>query len=371
MESLIIKYLNGEANEHQVSLVFNWIEASQKNKKEFSDLKKTWAMSRVSKSDKKIAWHNIQNSTPKIKFFNFSYVLKYAAVFVIFISIGSLLWVSKKQDVLEPINVVLEIEETNTKINLVKNRPILGKQLINNVVIQNENEIVYKNENISEPITYHTLNIPFGKTFKVTLSDGTIVHLNAGSRLKYPRQFNYNNNRKVYLQGEAFFKVKKNENSPFIVETNKFDIEVLGTEFNVNTLNLNDYIDCVLVEGSVRLSNNNVNEVILNPNEKATWNITSKTFNISQVNTKIYTSWVHGELVFKDSNFEDISNKLTQFYNVKIENHSNSLKTQKFSGTINLKGSSIESILDLLRIDTPFSYIKNDRNTIIISNQQP
>ena len=125
------------------------------------------------------------------------------------------------------------------------------------------------------------------------------------------------------------------------------------------------------MEGSVQLSNNNVHKVILNPNEKATWNITTETFNISQVNTKIYTSWVYGELVFEDSNFEDISNKLTQFYNVKIENHSNSLKTQKFSGTINLKGSSIESILDLLRIDTPFSYIKNDRNTIIISNQQP
>ena len=125
------------------------------------------------------------------------------------------------------------------------------------------------------------------------------------------------------------------------------------------------------MEGSVQLSNNNVHKVILNPNEKATWNITTETFNISQVNTKIYTSWVYGELVFEDSNFEDISNKLTQFYNVKIENHSNILKTQKFSGTINLKGSSIESILDLLRIDTPFSYIKNDRNTIIISNQQP
>ena len=371
ISSLITKYLNGEATEQEVSQIFNWIEESKGNKKQFVDLKKTWAMSCVSDSDKTGSWKNIKKSFTKTKLFPFSSIFKYATILILFISVGSIILLSKKQDVPEIKNVILELEETHIKIDLAKDKTTIKKQLVNVITLQNAHEIVYNFESVSQPITYHTLNIPFGKTFKVTLSDGSIVHLNAGSSLKYPQQFNTTGNRKVFLQGEAFFKVNKDEKRPFIVEAKDIAIKVLGTEFNVNTSSLNHYADCILVEGSVLLSSNNGNEVILSPNEKATWDITSKVFNISQVNTKHYISWVHGELIFEDSNFSYISNKLTQFYNITIENRNNSLETQKFSGTISLKHSSVENILDLLINDTPFSYIKMDDNTIIISNNQP
>ncbi|MDB4273812.1 FecR family protein [Algibacter sp.] len=368
ISSLITKHLNGEATEQEVSQVFNWIEDSEENKKQFIEFKKTWSMSCVSDSEKTESWKKIKEYLAKTKPFQFYSIFKYAAILILFISVGSIILLSQKQDAPEIKNVVLELEETNTKIDLTTDKAIIKKQLVDVITLQNAHEIVYNKESVSQPITYNTLNIPFGKTFKVTLSDGSIVHLNAGSSLKYPQQFNTTGNRKVFLQGEAFFKVNKDEKRPFIVEANDIEIKVLGTEFNVNTSSLNHYADCVLVEGSVLLSNNNGNEVILSPNEKATWDITSKAFNTSQVNTKLYTSWVHGELIFEDSNFSDISNKLTQFYNIKIENRNNSLKTQKFSGTISLKHSSVENILDLLINDTPFSYIKKDDNTIIISN---
>jgi len=368
ISSLITKYLNGEATEQEVSQVFNWIETSKANKKQFIDLKKVWSMTCVSDSEKINTWHQVQETTLKTKPIKFSSIFNYAAIFIVFLSLGSLIWLAEKRDSIESKNVVLEIEETHTKIDLAKDKTTIKKQLVDVITLQNAHEIVYNLESVSQPITFHTLNIPFGKTFKVTLSDGSIVHLNAGSSLKYPQQFNTTGNRKVFLQGEAFFKVNKDEKRPFMVEANDIAIKVLGTEFNVNTSSLNHYADCILVEGSVLLSSNNGNEVILSPNEKATWDITSKAFNISQINTKLYTSWVHGELIFEDSNFSDISNKLTQFYNIKIENRNNSLKTHKFSGTISLKHSSVENILDLLINDTPFSYIKMDDNTIIISN---
>ncbi len=366
---LITKYLNGEATEQEISLVFDWIEVSKENKSQFIDLKKTWAISQVSDFDKKTSWSILQKSIYKTKPLKVYPIYKYAAILIIFISLGSLIWLSKEETTLKTNSVVLELEDSNTKIDLVGNQPIIKDELVDVISEQSENEIVYKKENTILPISYHTLNIPYGQTYKVTLSDGSIVYLNAGSSLKYPKQFNTADSRKVFLQGEAFFKVEKDNMRPFIVEANKTNIKVLGTEFNVNTIKSQAYIECVLVEGSVQLFNNN-NDIMLIPEEKATWNATSKTFDILQVNTKLYTSWINGELVFEDSSFNDISKKLTQFFNIKIENQNIALRNQKFSGTISIKNSSIENILDLLSLDTPFSYT-NDNNTITISNNQP
>lgn len=369
ISSLITKYLNGEATEQEAAQVFQWIEASKKNEEHFVELKKSWAMSQFSDFDKKNAWYQLKKSINKNKPLKITRFLKYAALLILLVSISSLIWQSKKQDLPGKESIVLELEETHTKLDLVKNSTKLENQLANIISEQNENEIIYKNEFSSQPISYHTLNIPFGKIFKITLSDGSVVHLNAGSSLRYPKQFSSTENRKVYLQGEAFFNIQKDEKRPFIVEANNTEIKVLGTQFNVNTSKLNNDTSCVLVEGSVKLSNT-LKSIILNPNEKATWNPSSNSFKVNIVNTNLYTSWVKGELIFENANFKDISNKLTQFYDVEIKNQSSILKTQKFSGIISLKNTNVENILDLLSMDTPFSYAM-EKNTIIIKNNHP
>lgn len=369
ISTLIIKYLNEEATEQEVDLVFKWIEASETNKKQFIALKKTWAMSQFSDIEKSNTWFEIQKITHKNKTFKAASLLKYAAILILLVSLGAFIWSLKEQQFSKTESIVLEIEETNTKLNLDKDGPIIESKLSALITKQNENEMIYKSGFSSQPIAYHTLKIPYAKIFKLTLSDGTLVYLNAGSRLKYPKQFSSNENRKVYLEGEAFFKVQKNEKQPFIVEANNTNVTVLGTAFNVNTSKLKNQTTCVLVEGSVKLTNS-VNNVILRPNEKASWNTVSNSFEVNTVNTKLYASWIYGELIFEDTSFSEISNKLTQFYNIEINNQSNLLKSQTFSGTISLKNSSIENILDLLSIDTPFHYTK-ENNRIIIKNNKP
>ena len=239
----------------------------------------------------------------------------------------------------------------------------------NIIAEQHANEIVYRPNTVNNNLVYHTLKIPYGKTFKVTLSDGSVVHLNAGTTFKYPEQFKADGNRNVFLSGEAFFKVAKDEQHPFIVSSNQVAIEVLGTKFNLSSYDDDFSTHCVLVEGSVRLSENanTSNNIILTPNHISTWDNNTRLFNTEAVDVKLYTAWVYGELVFKNELFGSIAKKLERSYGVKIINNNIVLATQRFTGTIKIKESEIENILELFKIDTPFEYSKED-HIIEISN---
>ena len=367
ISNLITKYLNGDATENEVELIFEWIDASEANKKEFIALKKAWALTEVSNTDKDLAWKALQNKIPKAKPTKYKAWIKYAAALVLFIAIGRLVWINTNQTP-EPNNtIVLEIEGSSIKLDsLIQHVTDQSGEVI---AEQNNNEIIYKTSKTSAPIEYHTLNIPLGKTFKVTLSDGTKVYLNSGTTFKYPKQFSNNSNRLVYLTGEAFFEVKEDKANPFIVNINDIAVKVLGTKFNVNAYPENSTTSCVLVEGSVQVYNlnNSNNNALITPNHKATWNPASKVFNLKQVNTHLYTAWIHGEIILDSAHFSSFSKKLERAFNVKIINNNSLLEAQEFSGTINFKTSSLPNILDLLKFDTYFDYSIED-NQIIISN---
>src|SRR5690606_36367432 len=109
----------------------------------------------------------------------------------------------------------------------------------------------------SDKLAYNTLKIPFGKKFRLQLSDGTMVHINSGSTLKYPIKFIAGENRQVYLDGEAFFDVAKDKKHPFIVNADNLNVRVLGTHFNVSNYPEDAVTDVVLVEGSVGMYRSN------------------------------------------------------------------------------------------------------------------
>lgn len=366
---LIYKYFNNEATEEEVAIVFRWIEASEENKNTFITLKKEWIISSNSKFSSELAWESFKKNHLKTFKKKSLRIWKYAAILFIAIALSktfSVLTESKTSPLKE---VVLEL--SNGKINLIKDKGE-KKYLDSNgniIAEQHNNEIIYHpiESSAKDPI-YNTITIPFGKTFKVTLSDASIVHLNAGSTLKFPEQFVSGNTRNVYLTGEAFFEVSKDEKHPFIVHSGQVDVEVLGTKFN-----LSSYIDditthCELVEGSVRISEstNYKNNTILAPNQKSAWNNDTKKFEIENIDVKLYTAWVYGELMFQNEPFEHVIKKLERSYGVKIKNNNPLLAKQNFTGTIKIKESSVESILDLFKLDTPFEYEINKNSIEII-----
>ena len=367
ISNLITKYLNNQATEKEVELVFEWIAASDANKKEFIALKKTWVLTSIESETKEKDWQSIQNKIKSRKSFNYTTWLKYAAVIIIFITLGKISWSSINNKPKQENSIVLEVENIKEAINLNTNKQNILDVAGKVIAEHNNNEIVYKNETTTKTVIYHTLNIPLGKTFKVKLSDGTTVHLNSGTTFKYPKQFHKKGNRLVYLEGEAFFEVEKDATRPFIVNIADVDVKVLGTKFNVNAYSNNATYSCVLVEGSVTVSHTN-NNSLLTPNQKASWTKTDKPFKLEEVNTDLYTSWTKGELILDSAHFSEITKKLERAFNVKIINNNEVLELQEFSGTINFKTSSLENILDLLKFDTYFEYTIKDNQIIISSN---
>jgi transmembrane sensor len=370
ISELIYNYLNNEATEEEVALIFQWIEKSEDNKNTFIALKKEWIINYNSDSTNKVDWEIFQKRYLKSTKKKPLQIWKYAAILVIAIGLGksiSVLTESKKPPLEE---VVLELNDG--KINFIEDKE--EKKYIDsngNIIAElHDNEIIYKpTETLSKETIYHTLKIPYGKTFKVTLSDGSVVYLNAGTTFKYPEQFVSENTRKVYLTGEAFFEVAKDEKHPFIVHSNEVHVEVLGTKFNLSSYEDDATTHCELVEGSVRLSEsaNSENNTVLTPNHKSTWDNKTKQFETKNVDVKLYTAWVYNELMFQNEPFEYIIKKLERSYGVNIKNNNSLLANQKFTGTIKIKESGVESILDLFKLDTPFDYSRNE-NTVEITN---
>ncbi|PQJ76788.1 FecR family protein [Polaribacter glomeratus] len=371
IHDLLYKYLNNEASEEEVLQVFDWIEKSDKNKADFIQLKKLWVLSVPNSNAKNLYdWNLIKAQIPLPKKKFYSKTLKYVAtIAIVFASLGYLTNVYFKADKKESIELkdYVVLEKSSGKIEYIseKSNKNIKDSLGNIIGKQTNKELVYYKNSAIKTVTYNTIKVPFSKTFKVVLSDGTTVHLNSGTTFTYPEQFNVANTRKVILKGEAYFEVFKDKNNPFIVEANDVNIEVLGTTFNVSNYEDDNFINCVLTEGSVRLSEkeNQENSIILKPNDKVTWQKNARNFTLEQVKPYNYAAWINGELVFNKESFNNIAKKIERYYDVKIVNKYPFLGSQEFTGTIKIKEKDVETILDLFKLDTPFKYTKN--NSII------
>lgn len=361
---IISKYLSNEASEQEVQALFDWIEASDENKNQFIKAKKIWALTTLS-SDLSIETAPVIQMQPKNKIRQY---VQYAAIFLVFLGLGTTIFLLNKTTE-NPKEIVLELGDGRLEYLSGKAQTALLNDKGELIAKKFPNEIVYFGKVADQKVIYNTLSVPYGKRFKLKLSDGTIVSLNSGTSLRYPEQFGLNGNRDVYLTGEAFFEVARDKMHPFIVHANHADIEVLGTTFNVSAYPENPTVNGTLIEGSIRMSEaaNSTNVILLEPNQMATWQNNSKKLAVKEVDPAFYVAWTKGELAFKDTPFSIIAKIIQRTYDVEIINENSDLAKQNFTGTIKISESSVENILDLLKRDTPFNY-SIDQKTITITN---
>ncbi|MFV0536183.1 MAG: FecR family protein [Dysgonomonas sp.] len=212
---------------------------------------------------------------------------------------------------------------------------------------------------------------PMGITSSITLSDGTIVDLNAGSSLEYPAQFD-GDIRMVSLKGEAYFRVAKDTKHPFIVETNGIRVKVLGTHFNVQSYENDDKIVATLVEGSIsvdktsgRIENKKNEPIILQPNQQITFDKSNSSLVVKEVDANLNILWRDRQYYFDNEKFADIVKKLERNFNVKITIASSILEQQEFSGAFT-QGENLEQILNLFKKYRNFDYKTQENNDLII-----
>jgi len=179
------------------------------------------------------------------------------------------------------------------------------------------------------------LDVPRGGEFKVELEDGTEVWLNSASRLVYPEHF-AQSERRVSVQGEAYFKVKHDAERPFLVETDGQLLRVYGTEFNIRSYKEDPDVATTLVEGSVALSRKSGDggELVLTPGHQSNFSKQKENLTVRPVDTEVVTSWRHGHFVFENQSLESIMMDLSRWYAFEYTFADESLKKIVFMGSI-------------------------------------
>jgi ferric-dicitrate binding protein FerR (iron transport regulator) len=226
-------------------------------------------------------------------------------------------------------------EEGNMKVN---------DQIITNTV-----------HNQDEPV-FSQLKVPFGKRAQITLSDSTVLWVNTGTTVVYPVTF-AKEKREIYIEGEVYASVRRDENRPFIIKTKQVEVQVTGTELNVTAYDEDAKTDVVLVEGKVNVKMPNNKPVIMQPHQCFSYMDDSYTLN--QVDVDNYTYWRKGAILLKSEPIENILLRLARYYNVTMKLPA-SVSGISCSGKIELK-DDLDEVLKILSEITSMSYlISND-----------
>lgn len=275
-------------------------------------------------------------------------IFRYAAIAILFFSIGGLLvyqlmlpektnYFAQQIDIPTSTNKPVLILNNKDQIDLKDKESVLDYSRKDTIVF-NGGHVINTQADDNNPVM-NQLIIPYGSHSRIRLSDGTIVWLNAGSRLVYPSRF-VEKTREVYLIGEAFFKVHKNPEQPFIVRTGGQDIKVLGTQFDVSAYPEDNIIQTVLAEGSVSLHTEGsgyfTKDLKLEPDQMASFNRNSRETKIQHVIASNYTTWTKGLLSFQQTDLNRITKKLERYYNIHINYHNPLQSTIQISGKLDL-----------------------------------
>ena len=279
--------------------------------------------------------------------------IKYAAVFCLIFGLGYYSSINSEsldepQKIIPKSNdIVLTSDDSKVVLEKDDNKTD-DKKIISKInLIQKSDQLIYDNNIDIKELVYHSLKVPYGKRFNVVFSDGSKAYLNSGSFIRYPVKFIEDKKREVFLEGEAFFDVTENKNELFIVNSNGINVEVYGTKFNVRNYSEDFNSDIVLVEGSVGINNSEVSELtMLKPGFKGSVDKENFRVETSKVNTKIYTSWIDGEVIFRNETFSQILKKLERLYNVTIINNKNESLDEVFNAAIDVENENIEQVLE-------------------------
>ncbi|MCW3807507.1 FecR family protein [Plebeiibacterium marinum] len=195
---------------------------------------------------------------------------------------------------------------------------------------------------------------PKGEKSKVILDDGTLVWLNSGSELSYHLD-KRSKTRKVDLTGEGYFEVSKNKELPFVVHTKRFDIKVLGTQFNVSAYDSDIVNEATLKEGSISVLNNRTGKYLdIEPGEQVKVNLKTNKMTVENVRVDDYMAWIENKLRFDNSSFLEVVKKLERWYDVNIILDDELLYKERYTMTV--KTESLREVLELIQITTPIHY---------------
>lgn len=329
IDNIIISFLKDEISLEEKKILEDWLASDVSNKTHFNQVYKIWNSSELFKSNTNEVEKELRKmkfrlnkedeaiKEKKLKQIRFA-AMKWAAVIVISICTGALI---------------------NYQFN--------------------------KTQTTDSSLTRNEIVVPMGSKSQVQLPDGTIVTLNAGSKLNYTMEYG-KQLREIEFSGEAYFKVAKQKEKPFIVHTPDASIKALGTEFNISAYPDENFSETILAEGSIAISLNSKyknlsdrEQVVLKAGQKAIITKHSNkpnskiqfSMNVEKCDPKIETSWKDKRWIIKGTSLSKLAVSFSRRYNVNVQIKDDELNDYKFSGII--ENETLEQVFDIMEFALP------------------
>ncbi|MEG1563516.1 MAG: DUF4974 domain-containing protein [Bacteroides sp.] len=361
--NLIAKHLSGEMTADEKARLEDWRMESQEHEIIFQKIgnKENYRkhLAESSSFDVRIGWEEVSQRIKKnqrrkrmIKW------MSYAAAIVLPIALISFFMKQSSTAVLCPehamiaqtitpgeAKAILTLDNGKT-IQINKSVNHIGHNLVGTQIAVDSVALKYQsvpNAVKKQKLVYNKIEIPRGGEYALILSDGTKVHLNSMSSLRFPVSFG-KGRREVELVGEAFFEVNKSK-QPFIVHTKEVQVEVLGTIFNICAYPDEEY-QATLVSGSVKVKAGKGEGCLLKPSQQASVTPGMNHIKIRSVDAAFYTSWVKGKINFKDKRLEEIMKTLSRWYDMKVIYADESVKNIRFGCNVD----RYEEIIPFVRL---------------------
>lgn len=311
----LYKYFEGAATPEEEAAIYRWLDVSPEHEKELFREREFFDATILSG---KIERRQETKQPPQVKAGHALFppmvreLLKVAAVVAITVACGLFLYVSEKKELMAAMNVI---------------------------------------------------TVPVGQRVNIKLPDGTVVWLNAHSEMIYPAVFS-GSRREVQLDGEAYFEVEHNEKKPFVIHTQKCNIEVLGTKFNVEAYADSDDFTTSLLEGAVKVTDNIglSDPVLLKPNQKV--HMQSGKLFVSSIDDFDHFRWREGLVCFKNIAFVELMKRFEKCYGISIFVENPNLKDYYCSGKFRV-ADGLDNALRILQRDAKYTFERNEENTAV------
>ena len=344
IDDKLLLYLLGEADDAERRDVEEWLKAEECNRAYFREFQRVhlqlqWGMYAREVQPNFGSFRKRLQKRPSMRIW-----YSVAAVLVLALSVGgALLWypgekpvqMTQVQSIQPGKPQAVLVLSSGEKVEMGEIARQLEEQDGTSVRVSESGSVSYQSTQEKEGTEkdaeemMNRLLVPRGGEFNLTLSDGTRVWLNAETELLYPVRFN-GKQRVVYLKGEAYFDVAKNQEFPFIVRVEDVSVKVYGTEFNVNTY---EGVETVLVTGAVGMKQGG-KEVLLKPNQKGIFDKSKDGIRVEDVDVLPYVAWKDGDFIFRNESLGSIMDKLSRWYGLEVFYQNGKLCDVHLSGNL-------------------------------------
>lgn len=343
------------------------------------------------------AIYTVDTKIPSVKRFNY---LKWTAAAAIFLGIlFSTIWLGTQKQLFKGLNVVNKKEQIdnnpsgkgkasrddmlankNTILQMGNGSRLALESLDSGKVIEKDGVhlqrtsdgtlLIQLKPGIEQERNYanniNTITTPRGRTYRIMLGDGTVVHLNAESRLSFPTTFG-KDERRVTFEGEGYFEVAKDKTRRFFVNTNvgnqKQEISVYGTQFNISAYNDANAIKTTLIEGSVRIKSVNTgHEVLMKPNELVVINHTGLTKQPADLESSL--AWKNNYFYFADLPIQEVLQQISRWYDVDI-NYQGKIPGERVWGQIS-RTKKLKEVLEILEKANHIKFQQKGKEVIVM-----